>query len=236
MLRLFAVLLFALGVYAAAPAHAQDSVTCESQNNRYRECRGFGGRVRLDRALSDSPCIEGRTWGTRGDVIWVDRGCRGRFVSVRGGGWGDRPGAGRTVRCESADNRTRECATGFRGRAVLVRQLSDSRCVEGRSWGQRGGNIWVSQGCRGEFAEGRGGGWGGGPPGEPGWGNANPNYTVTCSSSDNRRTSCGWDRRNGRPVIVKQLSSSPCIEGSTWAWRGDQIWVDEGCRARFGAR
>lgn len=153
MLRVFALVLFALGLHAAGPARAQDAVTCESRDNRYRECRGFEGRARLERALSDAPCIEGRTWGTRKGVIWVDRGCRGRFVSAERGA-----GKGRTIRCESTDNRTRECAAGFRGRAVLVRQLSDSRCVQGRSWGQRGSNIWVSQGCRGEFAAARGGG------------------------------------------------------------------------------
>ncbi len=229
MLRLFAVVLFALGLYAAGPAHAQDSVTCESQDNKYRECRAFNGRARLDRTLSDAPCIEGRTWGTRNGVVWVDRGCRGRFVSD----WHAGPGGGnggRTIRCESTDNRTRECASGFRGRAVLTRQLSDSRCVEGRSWGQRGGTLWVSQGCRGEFSEGRGGGWN---PGRPG---GDPNYTVTCSSDDNRRHVCDWDDRNGRPRIVKQLSKTACVEGRTWAYRNGQLWVDDGCRARFGSR
>lgn len=234
MLRLFALMSLAVGVYLAAPApaRAQDSVTCESRDNKYRECRGFNGRARLDRTLSDSPCVEGRTWGSRDGLIWVDRGCRGRFVSNwSGGGWGN-GASGRSIRCESTDNRTRQCATGFRGRAVLTRQLSDSRCVEGRSWGQRGGSIWVTDGCRGEFAEGRGGG-NGWNPGRPG---GDPNYTVTCSSNDNRRHSCGWDPRNGRPVVVKQLSKTACIEGRTWAYRGNQLWVDDGCRARFGGR
>jgi hypothetical protein len=232
MLRLFAVVLFALGLYAAGPAHAQDSVTCESKDNKYRECRAFNGRARLDRALSDAPCVEGRTWGTRNGVIWVDRGCRGRFVASWNAGPGGGGNNGRTIRCESTDNRTRECAAGFRGRAVLTRQLSDSRCVEGRSWGQRGSNIWVSQGCRGEFAEGRGGG--GWNPGGPGGGD--PNYTVTCASDDNRRHTCDWNERNGRPVIVKQLSKTACVEGRTWAYRNGQLWVDDGCRARFGSR
>lgn len=229
MLRLFALFLFVLGLYAAGPAHAQDSVTCESQDNKYRECQGLNGRVRLDRALSDAPCIEGRTWGTRNGAVWVDRGCRARFVSSWNSGARDGGGDGRTIRCESTNNRTRECAAGFRGRAVLTRQLSDSRCVEGSNWGQRGNSIWVSQGCRGEFAQARGG-W------NPGGQGGDPNYTVTCASDDNRRHACDWQGRNGRPVIVKQLSKSACVEGRTWAYRNGQIWVDEGCRARFGAR
>lgn len=225
MLRLFAVLLFALGLHAAGPARAQDAVTCESRDNDYRECRGFNGRARLERNLSEAPCTEGRSWGTRNGLIWVDRGCRGRFVPSWGGG-----GSGRSIRCESSDNRTRECAAGFRGRAVLVRQLSNSRCVEGRSWGQRGGSIWVSQGCRGEFSESRGGGRRQGGQG------GDSDATVTCGSTDGRRHACAWESRNGRPVLIKQLSNSPCIEGRTWAYRNGQLWVDEGCRARFGSR
>lgn len=141
-------------------------------------------------------------------------------------GWND----GRTIRCESTDRRQRTCDTGWR-RAVLVRQLSDSRCVEGRSWGSRDGRVWVDDGCRGEFAEARG--WGPGPGPGPG---RDSRYSVTCSSTDNRQRRCDWDPRQGRPFIVRQLSDSRCEEGRTWGWRGDMIWVDDGCRARFGAR
>jgi hypothetical protein len=37
-------------------------------------------------------------------------------------------------------------------------------------------------------------------------------------------------------MVIQQLSSSPCREGYTWGYAGNQIWVDRGCRARFGAR
>ena len=115
---------------------------------------------------------------------------------------------------------------------MLVRQLSSTTCTQGRTWGFRNGSIWVNDGCRGEFAEGRGGGHAGGG----GWGNANPNYQVTCSSDNQRRRYCNWDRSQGRPVVVKQLSSTRCDEGRTWGFQGNQLWVDDGCRARFGAR
>lgn len=62
------------------------------------------------------------------------------------------------VRCESQSNRERVCNTGWRG-AQLVRQLSGSACEEGRTWGSRNGSIWVTNGCRAEFVEARGG-WG----------------------------------------------------------------------------
>lgn len=70
---------------------------------------------------------------------------------------------GGPVRCESIKNRTQQCA--LPGRARLVRQISGSPCVEGQTWGQARGGVWVTQGCRAEFVAegGRGGGrWNGG--------------------------------------------------------------------------
>ena len=62
---------------------------------------------------------------------------------------------GREVSCESNDGRYRECRVSYRGPAAIVRQMSDTRCVEGRNWGSRPGLIWVDQGCRARFAESR---------------------------------------------------------------------------------
>ncbi|HYG04892.1 MAG TPA: DUF3011 domain-containing protein [Stenotrophomonas sp.] len=213
------------------------TVTCSSNDNRRSQCPApFSGRAVLVENLSSTRCVEGSNWGSGRGFVWVDRGCRARFADSRGGwgggggGWNG-GGPGGTIRCESTDKRQRVCDTRWRG-AVLVRQLSDTRCVEGRTWGFRNGSIWVNDGCRGEFAEGRGGGGGGGG----GWGHGDPNYQITCSSDDQRRRYCNWDRSRGRPVIVQQLSRTRCDEGRTWGFQGNQIWVDDGCRARFGAR
>jgi hypothetical protein len=205
------------------PNPGTGSVVCESKDNRRRECAtGFRGRAVLSQNLSKTACQEGQNWGSGNGMVWVDRGCRGRFVAGSGSG-----GGGVKVRCESSDNRYRECVTSFRGRAVLTRKLSDARCTEGETWGQRNGAIWVDRGCRAEFIEGNGG-W------NPGGGNNS--YNVTCSSDDNRRRTCAWESRYGRPVLIQQLSSNACREGSTWGYLSNQIWVDRGCRARFGAR
>ena len=124
------------------------------------------------------------------------------------------------IRCESQNNRERVCNTGWRN-AQLVRQLSGSACDEGRTWGSRNGSIWVSNGCRAEFVEarggwggGNGGGWGGGNGGGWGGNNGRPGETIRCESQNNRERSCpvGW--RNAR--LVRQLSGSPCDEGRTW--------------------
>lgn len=206
------------------PGTGTGTVVCESKDQRRRQCNtGFRGRAALSQNLSRTRCIEGQNWGSGNGYVWVDRGCRGRFVD---GSYGD-GGYGAKVRCESADNRYRECDTGFRGDAILTRRLSKARCTEGETWGQRNGAIWVDRGCRAEFIEGSGG-W------SPGGGNNN--YSVTCSSRDGRRASCAWNSRYGRPYLIQQISSDSCREGSSWGYLHGNIWVDRGCRARFGAR
>ena len=161
----FATAAIALGAaFAPQPASAQRGndryddrgqyVRCESDNDRRRTCRAdTRGGVELAQQLSRSACIEGRTWGHGRDGIWVDRGCRAEF-RIGGGRWpSGRPGNDQAtvLRCESNNNRSRECPVGQGGRARLVRQLSSSPCVEGRTWGQHERGIWVTGGCRAEF-------------------------------------------------------------------------------------
>ncbi|HAI46131.1 MAG TPA: hypothetical protein DCM50_05410 [Stenotrophomonas sp.] len=206
------------------------AVRCESQNNRERVCNTGWRSARLSRQISGTACQEGRTWGSRNGTVWVSGGCRADFVEGRGNGgnWGGGSGTGGTIRCESQDNRERTCNTGWRN-ATLVRQISGSACVEGQTWGVRNGAVWVNRGCRGEFAEARGG-WGGGN------GGGNSNYSVTCSSNGNRQQTCAWEARQGRPVLLQQLSGSACVEGRSWGYTNGSLWVSNGCRARFGVR
>ncbi|WP_241772682.1 DUF3011 domain-containing protein [Stenotrophomonas pictorum] len=208
------------------------TLRCESNDNRQRVCNTGWRRATLVRQLSKTQCIEGRNWGSSNGSVWVSNGCRAEFAEGRGGQGGNWNGNAGTIRCESNDNRRRECATGWR-RATLVRQLSKTQCIEGRNWGSGNGTVWVSNGCRAGFTEGRGGGWGnnGGN-----WNGGNSDYSVTCSSDDNRMRSCAWDRRQGRPVVIQQLSSTPCVEGRNWGYSGNSVWVNAGCRARFGSR
>lgn len=138
------------------------------------------------------------------------------------------------VRCESERNRYRECPTPFNGPVVLVQHLSRAGCIEGRDWGYRPGMIWVDDGCRAIFAEaweGHGrGGWND-VPGLP-----RADYSVTCSSDDGRYRSCAWDVRHGYPVLIENISRTRCVENRNWGFDNNAIWVDDGCRARFGVR
>ncbi|MCC4633523.1 MULTISPECIES: DUF3011 domain-containing protein [Xanthomonas] len=241
------------GALVSRPAAAQDrgfngpSITCSSNDNRRRECdTPFRGRAALVENISGTRCIEGRNWGSDRGRVWVDNGCRGRFVEARGGwgggGWNggdDRPGnaAAGTVRCESRDQRQAICNTGWR-RATIVRQLSGTPCVEGRNWHQENGRIWVDDGCRADFAQARGGGGWDRDDGYGGGDRPRVDYSVTCSSDDRRLRSCDWDVRAGRPVLTRQLSDTRCEEGRTWGFdpRRSAVWVNDGCRARFDAR
>jgi len=55
------------------------------------------------------------------------------------------------VRCESQDGRSRHCSAPVQRGVQLVRTLSDSACIEGRTWGWDRTGIWVDRGCRAEF-------------------------------------------------------------------------------------
>lgn len=60
--------------------------------------------------------------------------------------------ASQTVVCESNGNDRRYCATDTRGGVQLVREMSSASCRQGSTWGYDNRGIWVSNGCRAEFA------------------------------------------------------------------------------------
>jgi Protein of unknown function (DUF3011)/Peptidase inhibitor family I36 len=65
-------------------ASAQESVKCESNDGHRKYCGQYNREVTLDRQISGSPCIQGRSWGVDRDGLWVDRGCRAIFLVGRG--------------------------------------------------------------------------------------------------------------------------------------------------------
>jgi hypothetical protein len=150
------------------------------------------------------------------------------------------------VRCASVDFRYRMCQvdTGRGSEVELVRQISDTRCIEGRTWGWNRAGIWVDQGCEGVFRVQRR--WKGGPghghgpghgPGQGGW-QPGPGWDrmirVHCSSVDFRYRMCQVDTGRGGDVrIERQISETRCVRGQNWGWNRAGVWVDQGCDAVF---
>ncbi len=249
MLALLATVL--LGGGSSLPAQAQwdnygyngTLVRCESRDGRIERCSAYGSDVQLVRQFSDSPCVRGRTWGNDSRGVWVSGGCRAEFRVDTGYGYGndddyddDRYGNGDyhnagygddgLFRCESRDGRTERCGSRG-GRAEFIRQLSNSPCIRGQTWGSDSRGVWVSGGCRALFRSGYGYGNGGY------YGNQG-NDLVRCESRDNRSRSCAMNvGRRGEIRLLRQLSDKPCIEGQTWGQTRNGVWVTRGCRAEF---
>lgn len=149
---------------------------CESRDHRTVRCATHGGNAYLMRQLSDMPCRRGQSWGTDRYGVWVSNGCRALFRVDRyggggwggggwdnGGGWGSGGGWGgrygnNLVRCESRNNHSNSCtlSVGRNGSVRLLRQLSDTPCIEGQTWGRTNNGVWVTRGCRAEFVVGAG--------------------------------------------------------------------------------
>jgi len=132
------------------------TVICESTDGRRQRCAADTlGQITLGRELSVDRCVEGRSWGTTSDGIWVDRGCRAEFhIADNGGAYRDRgpSQAMRTVKCESDRSRRSYCRIDNRFGVSLTRELSRRKCVINQTWGSDRNGVWVSRGCRAEFA------------------------------------------------------------------------------------
>ncbi len=56
--------------------------------------------------------------------------------------------------------------------------------------------------------------------------------TFRCESTDHRIRRCPVDTRSG-VRLVRQESDAPCVQGRTWGYDRDGVWVSNGCRGRF---
>jgi hypothetical protein len=84
--------------FYAPPEHRHDhdrgdyqlpTLVCASKDGRPTRCRTDFRieRAAVDKRYSGSPCEYGRSWGYDSNEIWVDRGCRARFVLTPAGRW-----------------------------------------------------------------------------------------------------------------------------------------------------
>ena len=207
------------------PPPGAQTIRCESNDGRQRICdTPWRGQSTLSRQLSSARCTQGQTWFSANGRVTVTQGCRAEFTAAVGG-----PGSQVvSLQCESNDGRLRTCGNEVIGRAQLQRQLSKQRCIENGNFGVRNRQLWVNGGCRGVFLV------------RTSTNNGNPqpgDYSVTCSSDKGRYTTCAWDARRGAPMLIQQFSKDACRAGHSWGYTARTgLWVNHGCRARFGAR
>lgn len=172
-------------------------------------------------------------------------------VPASAGGWGNGGGRGYDDRsaavivCESVKGRRNWCEVDTSQGVWLRVQHSRSECIEGVSWGYGRRGIWVSDGCRGEFAVGRvrdrhrddryrddrgvPGGW------QAGSWQGRGGQAAFCESVKGRYQHCPI-RGIREAQISRVLSRSDCQFGYSWGYDRSGIWVDHGCRAEFIVR
>jgi hypothetical protein len=83
---------------------------------------------------------------------YYDRYDDGYYANTRYGYNGYRGDPRRVFNCESRGDRKNYCDIPKRGHVEVYKQLSASPCTYGRSWGVDGNSVWVTKGCRAEFA------------------------------------------------------------------------------------
>ena len=230
------------------------SITCESNDYDRKTCPvDTGGKnVRLQRQLSRADCIKDDSWGFNSEGIWVDDGCRARFVvdsyrnipesrssrirNTPDNGGIDRARSSRqqlnssgNVTCASEDYKYNYCRVSTNNQVRLVNQASAADCIENETWGYDNGGIWVDKGCRAEFSLGNSS-----VTTSTTGGRRDPiRTTVTCESDDYDYKHCDAPVWEGSVRVTRQLSNTACIQDSTWGTTNNGIWVNKGCRAEF---
>ena len=206
---------------------AQRNVACNSTDDRYHYCPASNfGDVELLTQYSQTRCILGLTWGYDERGIWVDRGCRATFRLTSGSANFSR---GRRVDCASVNERYHECEVYTGGHVTVARQISRNPCIEGRTWGFQNGHIWVDSGCRAEFEV-----LGRSAYDEPHmstWHSDDGQY-IRCESRDEAYARCRVNI-HGQVSLSRRISSASCVEGRSWGYDDNGIWVDNGCRGEF---
>jgi hypothetical protein len=141
-------------VVRGKPKPLMRAIVCASENDARKQCPAetqFG--VALMRQISERECILGKSWGFDETGVWVADGCHGQFAL---GGYRLTPEAmpltASKITCESLDGGHKHCPVDTSHGVGLIRQISDSDCVLNRTWAYDRNGIWVTNGCRAEFA------------------------------------------------------------------------------------
>lgn len=126
----------------------------------------------------------------------------------------------KVVVCESEGKRYRFCEVEVTGPVKIIKQLSDAPCVEGQTWGYDRYGIWVTNGCRAKFEIEE-------------YGGETQVRRISCESEKMRYQYCPVSGVVSDVRLIKQFSKKPCIQGDSWGFDRNGVWVDKGCRGEF---
>jgi hypothetical protein len=193
-------------------ADAQQTLSCSSTDGKKHYCQAeTRAGVQMVKQRSGAACTQGVSWGYDDRGIWVDKGCRADFLLS--GNAGPNSGGPATVTCSSNDGGRQHCPADTQGGVQLTRQISGSKCTQGKTWGFDQSGIWVDKGCRADFTVETGGSYGisGGDSGAQG---------RTCTQA------VGADRANQLVQQCTQVSPAthpPCNAQNTCRLITDEI-------------
>jgi len=242
------------GGHLLAQELQKTKLECKSENYQRTVC-SVGApieQIRLTKKKSNSPCIEGTSYGYSDGAVWVDKGCAADFeVTYRTASpgrrppredvpWWERIGSSDTevtqIRCRSENYGRNICSVEGKIRSVDIRkQRSRAQCEAGQSFGFHDDFVWVDKGCEADF-EVRftpRAGWNGSPGGTPPPRRDTEKVRFNCKSEDYNLGVCYV----AGPIIDLRLrktkSRASCTSNDSYGYRGDFVWVDKGCEGEF---
>ncbi|MEM1487603.1 DUF3011 domain-containing protein [Stenotrophomonas geniculata] len=139
------------------PVYVQGrEATLKRFNDRYFEARDANSGITLSISRSDdgTPQISYTGRGGANGICQVSSSGApapaANSVRPRDAAAGD-AALPREVTCESTGQQQVSCDLNTRGNVEIVRQLSRTRCEEGKNWGLARHSVWVNGGCRAVF-------------------------------------------------------------------------------------
>ncbi|HGM5883516.1 MAG: DUF3011 domain-containing protein [Stenotrophomonas maltophilia] len=139
------------------PVYVQGrEATLKRFNDRYFEARDAKSDVTLSISSNDDGTPQVSYTGRRGANGICQVSTTGTPASAADSAGPRDAAAGdaalpREVTCESTGQQQVSCDLNTRGNVEIVRQLSRTRCEEGKNWGLARHSVWVNGGCRAVF-------------------------------------------------------------------------------------
>ena len=214
-------------------AFGQNVVNCSSSDMGYHTCQiGPNSGVRIVRQLSDTPCVQGETFGVHRDRIWVDRGCRADFQVFQNDSDNGYSQQGAWNGDHDRDRDRDGDRDHHRGDYSNGQYYPNDNGAYNNNYPYNNGPYYGvgNNGEYGSYAE---------------QANAMGGHIVYQGHYDDGKTTCSSQPGQGvvfcqtggelsRADLTEQNGQSPCVEGQTWGRiPGKGLWVAGGCSGKF---